>query len=164
MTDPSVLGPWIRRLLLEYLVGERHLALNTRASYRDMLVLLLPYVAAQLTKPVDRLAVADLSPEAIRRFLTHLEEHRRCCAPTRNQRLGGRPALARFIGEHSPEHVAWWAQVRLIPFKETAHPSLTYPGQAGDGCAPGHARSPDAARPAGPRPAALSLQLRGAGE
>jgi len=125
MSDPCWLGPWIRRFLLEYLVGERNLARNTRTSYRDMLVLLLPYVAAQLKKPVDRLAVVDLSPAVIRHFLTHLEETRGCSATTRNQRLGGLHALARFIGEHSPEHVAWCAQIRLIPFKKTTHPGIT---------------------------------------
>ena len=51
MTDTTLLGPWVRRFLLEYLVGERNLAINTRTSYRDMLVLLLPYAAAHLKKP-----------------------------------------------------------------------------------------------------------------
>ena len=126
MTDLTLLGAWVRRFLLEYLVGERNLATNTRASYRDMLVLLLPYAAAQLSKTVDRLAVVDLSPELVRQFLTHLEHNRRCTATTRNQRLGGLHALARFIGENSPEHVEWCAQIRLIPFKKTTCPSITY--------------------------------------
>ncbi|HGX94221.1 MAG TPA: integrase [Candidatus Tenderia sp.] len=126
MTDLTLLGPWVRRFLLEYLVGERNLAMNTRTSYRDMLVLLLPYAAAHLNKTVDRLSVVDLSPEVVRQFLTHLECDRRCCTATRNQRLGGLHALARFIGENSPEHLEWCTQIRLIPFKKTARPSITY--------------------------------------
>ncbi len=126
MSDPHLLGSWVRRFLLEHLVTERNLAVNTRASYRDMLVLLLPYAARHLKKPVDRLAVTDLSPEVVRRFLTHLEKDRRCTAATRNQRLGGLHAMARFIGENSPEHVEWCSQIRLIPFKRTMHPSITY--------------------------------------
>ena len=126
MTDHTLLGPWLRRFLLEYLVGERNLAINTRRSYRDMLVLLVPYTADCLKKPVDRLAVSDLSPELIRQFLTHLEQNRRCAAATRNQRLGALHALARFIGENSPEHLEWCAQIRLIPFKKTASPGITY--------------------------------------
>ncbi|MCK4305587.1 MAG: tyrosine-type recombinase/integrase [Candidatus Eisenbacteria sp.] len=126
MTDLTLLGPWVRRFLLEYLIGERNLSTNTRASYRDMLVLLLPYAAAYLRKPVDRLAVADLLPEVVRKFLTHLEQDRCCSVATRNQRLGGLHALARFIGESSPEHVDWCAQIRLIPFKKTTHPCITY--------------------------------------
>jgi hypothetical protein len=30
MKNSSALGPWIRRFLLEYLVGERNLARNTQ--------------------------------------------------------------------------------------------------------------------------------------
>jgi site-specific recombinase XerD len=125
MTDHAVLGPWVRRFLLEYLVRERNLAMNTRHSYRDMLALLLPYAIDRLKKPVDRLEVLDLSPELIREFLTHLEQHRHCAAATRNQRLGGLHALARFIGERSPQHVEWCAQIRLIPFKKTTHAEIT---------------------------------------
>lgn len=126
MTDTTFLGPWVRRFLLEYLVTERNLAVNTRTSYRDMLLLLLPYASAYLKKPVDRLAVVDLLPELLRDFLTDLEQNRHCSAVTRNQRLGGLHALARFIGENSPEHVAWYAQVRLIPFKKTAQTGITF--------------------------------------
>ena len=126
MMNTVLLGTWVRRFLLEYLVKERNLSNNTRTSYRDMLVLLLPYAATHLKKTVDRLTVTDLSPELLREFLTHLEQNRRCSAVTRNQRLGGLHALARFIGENSPEYVAWCSQVRLIPFKKTSQPGLTY--------------------------------------
>ena len=45
MRDASLLGPWVRRFLMEHLVGERNLARNTQRSYRDTLRLLLPDVA-----------------------------------------------------------------------------------------------------------------------
>jgi hypothetical protein len=35
MTDLSLLSPWVRRFLLEYLVSDRNLARNTQRSYRD---------------------------------------------------------------------------------------------------------------------------------
>lgn len=126
MIYTNLLGPWVRRFLIEYLVQERNLSINTRTSYRDMLVLFLPYAAAQLNKPIDRLAVVDLSTELIRKFLNHLEQNRRCNATTRNQRLGALHALARFIGQNSPEHLDWCAKVRLIPFKRTFQPGITY--------------------------------------
>lgn len=125
MTDPNLLAPWVRRFLLEYLVGERHLSVNTQKSYRDMLTQLLPFVANEIKKPVDGLRVTDLTAQQIRRFLTHLEHARRCGARTRNQRLGGIHALARFVGEHSPEHVEWCRQIRLIPFKKILEPAIT---------------------------------------
>jgi len=124
--DSTLLGPWVRRFLLEHLVAERNLALNTQRSYRDMLTLLLPFLAQKLKKPIDRLTVIDLSPKLARSFLGHLEQQRQCEISTRNQRLGALHALARFVGEHSPEHVDWCAQIRLIPYKKTSQPGITY--------------------------------------
>ena len=57
MRDASLLGPWVRRFLMEHMVGERNLARNTQRSYRDTLRLLLPAVAQRARKPIDRLAV-----------------------------------------------------------------------------------------------------------
>src|ERR1700730_6143173 len=88
MIDRTSLGHWIRRFLLEYAASERNLSPNTCASYRDMLVLLLPYVAKSKGAAVDTLAVADLSAEVVRSFLAHLEGERQCVSATRNQRLG----------------------------------------------------------------------------
>jgi integrase/recombinase XerD len=125
--NTTLLGTWIRRFLLEHLVAERNLALNTQRSYRDTLVLLIPFVAKKAGKAVDRLSVLDMSAELIRFFLADLETSRRCAIVTRNQRLAAIHALARFVGEHSPEHIAWCAQLRAIPFKKsTARAVIPY--------------------------------------
>jgi integrase/recombinase XerD len=126
MNKNSLLGPWIRRFLLEHLVGERNLAHNTQVSYRDTLVLFLPFVAKNLSKPVDQLSIEDISADIARRFLLRLEKQRGCSVSTRNQRLAAIHALARFIGERSPEHITWLTQIRTIPFKKTSKPSMTY--------------------------------------
>jgi site-specific recombinase XerD len=126
MTDRTSLGYWVRRFLLEYTVSERNLSTNTRASYRDMLVLLLPYVAKNKGMAVDTLVVTDLSATAVRAFLAHLESERQCSTATRNQRLGSIHALARFIGAHSPQHLEWCAQIRMVPIKKGRAASITY--------------------------------------
>ena len=126
MTSSKLIGSWVRRFLMEHVVGERNLSVNTQHSYRDMLTLLLPFAAKQSKKAIDRLEVVDLSPDLVRSFLTHLEQERNCSLSTRNQRLGGLHALARFVGEHSPEHLDWCTQVRLIPFKKTMQAGITY--------------------------------------
>ena len=59
MTDTTNLGPWVRRFLLEHLIGERNLARNTQRSYRDTLALMLPFIAAKLHKQVDQLTIGD---------------------------------------------------------------------------------------------------------
>jgi integrase/recombinase XerD len=126
MNDKTILGPWIRRFLMEHLVAERNFARNSQLSYRDTLTLLLPFLSSAQKIPVDRLAVEDLSPSIIHRFLEHVEKDRGCSRSTRNQRLGTIHSLAKFIGMHNPQHIAWCAEVRAIPFKKTAKPVMTY--------------------------------------
>jgi site-specific recombinase XerD len=35
-------------------------------------------------------------------------------------------ALARFVGEHSPEHIAWCGQIRSVPFKKASKTVIPY--------------------------------------
>jgi integrase/recombinase XerD len=126
MNDLTLLGPWVRRFLLEHLVAERNLAHNTQLSYRDALVLLIPFVADKLRQPVDRLKVVNVSADVVRLFLTDLEQSRKSSIASRNQRLAAIHALARFVGEHSPEHIAWCGQIRSIPFKKTSRAVVSY--------------------------------------
>lgn len=126
MRDATLLGPWVRRFLMEHVIGERNLSRNTQRSYRDTLRLLLPSIARRARKPVDRLAVTDLSADRLRLFLSDLEEKRGCTIATRNQRLAAIHALARFIGLHAPELIEWCGQVRAVPFKKTSKALVTY--------------------------------------
>ena len=78
MSDTNLLSPWIRRFLLEYLVGDRNLSPNTQKSYRDTLRLLLPFAARIAKRPLDQLMVEDLTRDCVRAFLDDLEENRQC--------------------------------------------------------------------------------------
>jgi site-specific recombinase XerD len=112
--------------LLEHIVAERNLSANTQRSYRDTLAMLLPFLSAQAGRPLDCLEVIDLSGCCVRLFLTHLEQKRRVSVTTRNQRLAGIRSLARFIAEHSPQHVAWYGEVKTVPFKKTIRNLICY--------------------------------------
>jgi integrase/recombinase XerD len=126
MKDEALLGPWVRRFLLEHLVAERNLARNTQVSYRDTLALLLPFASKHGGQAIDRMTVEDLTPSLVRTFLNHLERDRKCSGTTRNQRLATIRSLARFIGMRSPAHVAWCAEIRATPFKKTAKTGIGY--------------------------------------
>jgi integrase/recombinase XerD len=126
MKNDSLLGPWIRRFLLEHLVAERNLSINTQRSYRDTLRILLPLLAVQSRKHIDALEIEDISVAAVRSFLKDVEEKRGCSVITRNQRLSAIHALARFIGERSPEHLPWCSEIRAVPFKRAGKNPLTY--------------------------------------
>jgi integrase/recombinase XerD len=160
MNDLTLLGPWVRRFLLEHLVAERNLARNTQRSYRDALTLLIPFVADKLHPPVDRLTVVDVSADLVRLFLADLEQSRHCAITTRNQRLAAVHALAGFVGEHSPEHIAWCAQIRSIPFKKASKAVIPYLDKPQMDAL---LAAPDRAPPGLSRPcsAVVSLQLRG---
>jgi integrase/recombinase XerD len=126
MTNKNLVATWVRRFLLEHVVADLNLSRNTQASYRDALALLLPFVTKQGGQTIDRLELARLSPEVVRRFLTHLEVERHCSVTTRNQRLAAIHAFARFVGARSPEHLAWCAELTTIPFKKAAKGTLPY--------------------------------------
>jgi integrase/recombinase XerD len=126
MSDHTLLGPWIRRFLLEHVVAERNLARNTQHSYRDAFSLLIPFAAKKQKKSVDRLAVVDLSADIVRRFLADLESARSCKIATRNQRLAAIRAFAGFVAEHNPVHIEWCGQIRSIPFKKAGKAVVPY--------------------------------------
>src|SRR5690349_16723768 len=149
MKNEALLGPWVRRFLLEHLVAERNLARNTQVSYRDTLALLLPFVSKLGGRAIDRLTVEDLAPSVVRRFLRHLEHDRKCSVITRNQRLATIRSLARFIGMRSPAHVAWCAEIRATPFKKTAKTGNGVSREERDGRSPGPTGSTYGSR--GPR-------------
>jgi site-specific recombinase XerD len=126
MRDNSLLGPWVRRFLLEHVVAERNLSRNTQQSYRDSLSQIIPFVAERVHKHVDKLTVEEMSADLVRDFLSHVETSRGCGIATRNSRLAAIHAMARFIAEHSPEHIQWCTQVRYVPFKKGTHALVPY--------------------------------------
>jgi hypothetical protein len=86
MENPTLRGPWRRRFLLDYLVGERNGARTTQRSDRDPLPVRLPFVATHHHTAVDRLTVEPVSPEGLRLFLQPLETTRHGSMATRTQR------------------------------------------------------------------------------
>jgi integrase/recombinase XerD len=126
MTNNTLLGPWIRRFLLEYLRRDRNLRENTQYSYRDCLTLLLPFLANKVKHPIDRLTIEHFSADHVRLFLNYLEETRHCAIKTRNQRLAAIHSFVHFIGMHCPEHIAWSGEIRHVPFKKGTEASMSY--------------------------------------
>ena len=126
MTNYTLLGPWIKRFLMEYLTGVKNLSSNTQCSYRDTFCLLLPFMARQARKTIDKLTVEDISSERVRLFLMDLEQTRHSSIITRNQRLTAIHSLAQFIGLYSPEHIHWCGQIRAIPFKKAPRALIPY--------------------------------------
>lgn len=126
MKSDEYISSWIRRFLLEYLISIRNLSKNTQQSYRDTFRLMLPFIANKIKKPVDKLLVEDIDPDAVKAFLSDVEKNRGCSLTTRNQRLASVHAFAKFVGLNSPEFIEWCRQIQMIPFKKTKRTLITY--------------------------------------
>src|SRR5258706_14522813 len=79
----------------------------------------LLFIGGKFRKPVDRLAVRDLTSRHVLQFLAPLEEDRGCSARTRNQRLAAIRAFARFVGSRDPAHIEWCGHIRAIASKKS---------------------------------------------
>lgn len=121
-----LLGPWVRRFLVDYLVTVRNCSPKTRQSYRDTYRLLFAHLSGRCGKPVDELQVEDLSHDGILSFLEYVEKERNCSIRTRNVRLAAVMSLANYISMRSPEHVAWHGTLRAIPRKKACLRQITY--------------------------------------
>lgn len=121
MKYSDLLAPWLRRFLLEHLIGERNLSRNTQHSYRDALSLTLRFLAQRRRGAIETLTLFDLSAARIRGFLTDLEQCRHCGPRTQNQRLAALHAFAHFVAQRRPEYWEWATQIRAVPFRKCSN-------------------------------------------
>jgi integrase/recombinase XerD len=89
----------------------------TIANYREAFCLLIAYAERCLKKPPAKLAVRDLDPEFITRFLDYLERERGNCARTRNIRLAAIHSFFTYAALHEPSAAAIAQRVLAIKSK-----------------------------------------------
>lgn len=126
MSDHHLIGPFVRRFLLEEIVADRNLTPNTQKSYRDAIRLLFGFVADSHSIDPTRVTVEQVDAAVVRSFLLYLEDNRTNSIATRNQRLAALHSLFRFIARLVPELVDHAAQVQAIPLRRTAVPVMAY--------------------------------------
>ncbi len=160
MTPTHALGPFVRRFLLEDVIADRDLSVNTQHSYRDTLRLLFRYLTAVHGTDPIHVTVEQVTVEVVRGFLTHLEQQRHCGAATRNQRLAALRSLFRFIGRQVPELIAQATQIQGVPLRRVAPPLIPYLEKAEVDAV---LAVPDRATPLGRRNYALLLFLYNTG-
>jgi integrase/recombinase XerD len=119
-------GPWVRRFLVEYLIGERNYSFHTQQSRRDTFVLFLPFAAKRCRCALDQLPLSKITPKLVREFVRHLEQVRHCSPSTTNQRVISLRAWARFVGIHSPEYLEWSSQMLTLHLKKHALAPMNY--------------------------------------
>ena len=116
----SSLGVAVVSFFEEHLPAQRGMSRNTSRSYRDAVVMLLRFVAAERGRGIERLELQDLEAARVERFLQHLEVERKNGISTRNARLAAIHTLARFLANQHPDRLGAWQAIIAIPFKRGA--------------------------------------------
>ena len=120
------LGNFMKRFFSHYLPVQKGLSANTIAAYRDAIKLLLCYAADVLRKPVDKLAVEDITEKVVLGFLDYVQQVRHCSSRTRNARLAAIHSLFAFIAREEPTVLLQCQRIRTIPLKRTEHITVDY--------------------------------------
>lgn len=126
MNDSTLIGPYLRRFLLEDVIADRNLSAESQRSYRDAIVLLLRFMEARHGISPERLTVETVNGHIIREFLNYLEKDRGNSGSTRNQRLATMHSLYRFIARKTPELVPFATEVQSVPFRKTSSEPVPY--------------------------------------
>ena len=100
MANPHLIGPLVRRFLLDEVGIERNLSINTQRSYRDTLRLLFHFLAERYAVEPTQVTVEQLTVDVIKHFLIYLEEERGNTIDTRNLRLTALHSFFRFVYLH----------------------------------------------------------------
>ena len=160
MSDSHLLGHFVRRFLLEEVVADRNLTINTQRSYRDSIRLLLRFMADHHAADATRITVEHVTAAIVRAFLAHLEEQRGNSVATRNQRLAAIHSLFRFVARQVPELVDQATQIQAIPLRRATPPAMAYLDKPEIDAL---LAVPDRSRPQGQRDYALLLFLYNTG-
>jgi site-specific recombinase XerD len=124
--EHHLLGPYIRRFLLEHVVADRNLSRNTQRSYRDAIRVLLRFMTDRHRIDPAQLTVEHVTADVVREFLQYLEQERQNTAATLNQRVTVIHTLFRFVGRHVPELVERASQIQAVPLRRVDHPTVPY--------------------------------------
>jgi site-specific recombinase XerD len=125
MRSPE-LSRFVTDFFRTHLGAERNVSRHTTLAYRDALKLFLRFAADWHQRPVDRLAIGDLTPEVVLAFLDSLETARHNTVRTRNARLAALHCSFRYVLDCDPSHAALCQRVLVIPVKKAARPALGY--------------------------------------
>jgi site-specific recombinase XerD len=126
MPEHHLLGPYIRRFLLEHVVTDRNLSRNTQHNYRDGIRVLLRFMTDRHRIDPAELTVERITTDLVREFLQYLEQERKNSAATVNQRVSVIHSLFRFIGRHAPELVERASELQAVPLRRVDHPTVPY--------------------------------------
>jgi integrase/recombinase XerD len=119
-------GRHITDFLSRYLPGQRNLSTNTITSYRDAFKLLLLYCESKTNLQIEKILIADITPELVTGYLTWIEGGRGCGIATRNQRLAALKSFFHYVGAMDPQHFRRCQQILGLPMKKSPRPMMNF--------------------------------------
>ena len=122
----TTVGSLVYQFFEHHLKAEKGLSQASIRSYRDGIRLFLLFLAKAARRPISKLALADLSADNVRAFLTYLEVERGNNIRSRNHRLAMLHGLFSYAGGQAPELLHEAERVAAIPRKRTQPPATHY--------------------------------------
>ena len=123
---PSTVGSVLHAFFEDYLKCQKGLSTASIRSYRDGIRLFLQFISRDTNRAISRLALADLSAERVRRFLSILEAERANHVRTRNQRLSALRVFFNYLGTQVPEMLIEAERVTATPMKRVPPPETHF--------------------------------------
>ena len=115
----NTLASLIVKFFQHYLPNEKGSSVNTIASYRDCLQLLLRFCYTERNIEIENISLSDLNTEVVLAFLKFLEDKRGNSANTRNQRLAVIKCLFRYMAREQADFLDTCQKVCAISTKKT---------------------------------------------
>jgi site-specific recombinase XerD len=113
----ATLSELLQAYFTDRLMRQRNASPNTVASHRDTFRLLLGFAQRVLRQPPTTLAIEDLTPAFLGRFLEHLERDRGNTPRSRNVRLAAIHSFFAYVALQEPGLGALAQRVLAIPGK-----------------------------------------------
>lgn len=117
MKTHATLSELLQAYFTDRLMRQRNASPNTVASHRDTFRLLLGFAHRVLRQPPTTLAIEDLTPAFLGRFLEHLERDRGNTPRSRNLRLAAIHSFFAYVASQEPGLGALAQRVLAIPSK-----------------------------------------------
>jgi integrase/recombinase XerD len=110
----------------EYLEDERGLSAHTIRAYRDSVKLFFVFLSDRTRRPIERLELEEVTSDAVKAFLNHIES-KRCNSPaTRNSRLTALRSFCKYLTKNDLARAAHYSQILTLESKRAPIAPATY--------------------------------------
>ena len=131
MPTPTDFAYHLTNYLSKYLPGEIGASKNTLLSYRDTFSLFLRFVKSNEGLKEEKLTLKKADAAMVKRFLSWIENERRCSTSTRNQRLAALHAFFSYLQPMVPELLFQIQEVLSIPMKKHNRTAMMFLSEEG---------------------------------